>query len=83
MPEGMGTPPGPVDAVPPADSGAIPVAPSAFEQPKKGDGPTVAFAQYNPRTGEYVGSDGKLYTRATKAAETSLDKTWKDLLLTE
>lgn len=83
VPEGMGTPPGPVAAVPPADSGAIPVAPSAFEQPKKGDGPTVAFAQYNPRTGEYVGSDGKLYTVTNLAAESSLDKTWKDLLLTE
>ncbi|MCP9273336.1 MCE family protein [Mycolicibacterium arenosum] len=83
VPEPMGAPPGPVDVVPPPDAGAIPVAPSAFGRSEKGDGPSVAFAQYNPRTGEYVGSDGKLYTVTNLAADSPLEKTWKDLLLTE
>lgn len=86
-PEVTGPPPGPmpgpVDGMPPPDAGALPVAPSAFGAPEKSDGPTVAFAQYNPRTGEYVGSDGKLYKVTNLAAETPLTKTWKDLLLTE
>ena len=66
--------------MPPPDAGALPVAPSAFEAPEKGDGPTVAFAQYNPRTGEYVGSDGHLYKVTNLSADTPIDKTWKDLL---
>jgi phospholipid/cholesterol/gamma-HCH transport system substrate-binding protein len=40
----------------------------------------VAVAQYNPRTGEYVGSDGKLYKVANLVADAPLVKTWKDLL---
>jgi phospholipid/cholesterol/gamma-HCH transport system substrate-binding protein len=41
----------------------------------------VAVAQYNPRTGEYVGSDGKLYKVTNLVAGTPLGKTWKDMLL--
>lgn len=42
-----------------------------------GDGPSVAVAKYNPRTGEYMGSDGKLYRQADLAtAPTS----WRDLM---
>lgn len=67
--------------VPPADGGAIPAAPSAFGPAKKDGGPSVAFAQYNPRTGEYVGSDGKLYKVTNLVAEKPLVTTWKDLLL--
>ncbi len=66
--------------LPPAD-GAVPVAPSSFGGAKPEAGPTVAFAQYNPRTGEYVGSDGKLYKVTNLVAEKPLQKTWKDLLL--
>jgi phospholipid/cholesterol/gamma-HCH transport system substrate-binding protein len=62
-----------------AGDAAIPVAPSAFGA-TPGAGPTVAFAQYNPRTGEYVGSDGKLYQVTNLVADAPLDKTWKDLL---
>ena len=60
--------------------GAVPVAPSAFGATKPGAGPTVAVAQYNPRTGEYVGSDGKLYKVTNLVADAPLVKTWKDLL---
>ena len=54
---------------------------SAFGPAKKDGGPSVAFAQYNPRTGEYVGSDGKLYKVTNLVAEKPLVTTWKDLLL--
>ena len=59
---------------------ALPVAPSAFGATKPHAGPTVAVAQYNPRTGEYVGSDGKLYKMTNLVADAPLVKTWKDLL---
>ena len=59
----------------------MPAAPSAFGTAKPGAGPTVAVAQYNPRTGEYIGSDGKLYKVTNLVADTPLGKTWKDLLL--
>jgi virulence factor Mce-like protein len=84
-------PPGPPADVPPvpaasvvpplAGDGAVPAAPSAFDGAKPGAGPTVAFAQYNPRTGEYVGSDGKLYKVTNLVAEKPIQKSWKDLLL--
>ena len=61
--------------------GSVPAAPSAFGTAKSGSGPTVAVAQYNPRTGEYVGSDGKLYKVTNLVADAPLTKTWKDLLL--
>jgi len=74
----LGPPPDSPPAAP--DGGAVPVAPSAFGT-ANGDGkPTVAVAQYNPRTGEYVGSDGHLYKVTNLSADTPIDKTWKDLL---
>ena len=57
------------------------VAPSAFGTSKPGGTPTVAVAQYNPRTGEYVGSDGKLYKVTNLVAGAPLAKSWKDMLL--
>jgi hypothetical protein len=80
-PVGQPAGPAPVAAgdVPPPD-GPLPVAPSAFRATKPGAGPTVAVAQYNPRTGEYVGSDGKLYKVTNLVADAPLEKTWKDLL---
>jgi phospholipid/cholesterol/gamma-HCH transport system substrate-binding protein len=76
-------PPVPAEGVvpPPPVDGAVPAAPSSFDGAKPGAGPTVAFAQYNPRTGEYVGSDGKLYKVTNLVAEKPLQKTWKELLL--
>jgi phospholipid/cholesterol/gamma-HCH transport system substrate-binding protein len=84
----VGPPPGPAPgaaggAPPPTAPlpGAAPqVAPSAFGATKPGAGPTVAVAQYNPRTGEYVGSDGKLYKMTNLVADAPWVKTWKDLL---
>ncbi|MGV0835033.1 MCE family protein [Mycolicibacterium thermoresistibile] len=43
------------------------------------DGPTVAFARYNPRTGEYMGSDGRLYRQSDLSGSA---KTWQELLPT-
>ncbi len=76
-PAEIGTP----DVVlPPADGSVPQAAPSSFDGGSKGTGPTVAIAQYNPRTGEYVGSNGKLYKVTNLAAGEPLEKTWKDLL---
>lgn len=84
----LGTPPGPMpDAgtpgeVPPpvAGGGAPVVAPSAFDTATPGARPKVAVAEYNPRTGQYMGSDGKLYTVTNLAVGVPLPKTWKDLM---
>ena len=74
MPEQAGPAP------PPPDPGALPVAPSAFTGAGPEDVPEIAVAQYNPRTGEYVGSDGKVYRVTNLVADTPLSKSWKDLL---
>ena len=60
----------PVPAPPPI------VSPSAFTG-GQGKGPSVAVAKYNPRTGEYMGSDGKLYRQADLAAAPT---SWRDLM---
>lgn len=84
----LGPPPGPApdpvpaagDAPPPIDGGAAPAAPSAFGTAGPGARPKVAVAEYNPRTGEYVGSDGKLYKVTNLAVGLPLPKTWQDLM---
>lgn len=65
-------------AVPPGDPAAPGIAPSAFEGDQS-QGPSVATAKYNPRTGEYLSPDGKLHrqTNLTTAA-----KSWQDLMPT-
>lgn len=50
-------------------------APAAF-QGGAADGPSVAVSKYNPRTGEYMGTDGKLY-RQTNLPTAA--KSWQDL----
>ncbi|MCV7423131.1 MCE family protein [Mycobacterium yunnanensis] len=66
--------------VPPVgDGGASPVAPSAFTG-SAGAAPKIAVTQYNPRTGEYVGTDGKVYTVTNLAVANPLPQTWQDLL---
>ncbi|MGH3639437.1 MAG: MCE family protein, partial [Mycobacterium sp.] len=81
-PDGAGDVPPP--AAPPPGSGdgstAAPAAPSAFGATSPDAGPKVAFAQYNPRTGEYIGSDGNLYKVTNLVADAPLVKTWRDLL---
>jgi phospholipid/cholesterol/gamma-HCH transport system substrate-binding protein len=73
-------PPGPVE-VPPPDGGAVPAAPSAFGSngSGRGAGPSVAVAQYDPRTGRYLAPDGQLQQVSTPVAGTQ-PRSWKDLL---
>lgn len=76
------TPPLPSSAPAPGaagDGGALPVTPSGLSSGAAGR-PSVAVAQYNPRSGEYVGSDGKLYTVSNLAADEPLPASWKDLM---
>jgi phospholipid/cholesterol/gamma-HCH transport system substrate-binding protein len=73
-------PAAPTDVPPPtgAENGVPPAAPSAFGVNGSGPGPSVAFAQYDPRTGRYVRSDGQLYRQSNLV--TPAPKTWEDLL---
>jgi virulence factor Mce-like protein len=75
---GAPIPPGPPAETPPVD-GAIPAAPSGFVGNGSGAGPSVAFAAYDPRTGDYVSPDGLLQTQ-TNLAQGATPKSWKDLL---
>ncbi|GAY15335.1 MCE family protein [Mycobacterium sp. shizuoka-1] len=59
--------------VAPADQ---PVAPSAFTGNDQ-HGPQLQVAKYDPRTGQYMGSDGTLY-RQTNLAKPAA--TWQDML---
>ncbi|OBC01066.1 mammalian cell entry protein [Mycobacterium sp. 852013-50091_SCH5140682] len=69
VPHGPALPPEP-------DAGAPAAAPSAFHSDGS-SGPSVAIAKYDPRTGQYMGSDGKLYQQANLA---TTPKTWQDLM---
>ncbi|MBX7434981.1 MCE family protein [Mycobacterium sp. Y57] len=53
------------------------ISPSAFEGGSPSSGPSVAVAKYNPRTGEYVGGDGKVYRQADLAGA---PKSWQEML---
>jgi virulence factor Mce-like protein len=57
---------------------AVPVAPSAFDGNESG-GPSVATAQYDPQSGQYIAPDGALH-RVTNVAAGAAPKSWKDLL---
>ncbi len=62
-------------------------APSAFVGGGSGPGPSVAIAQYNPRTGAYVGPDGQVYRQSDLVTPTATNgprapKTWKDMFAT-
>ncbi|HEY7050604.1 MAG TPA: MlaD family protein [Mycobacterium sp.] len=62
----------PQDGVPPA---AVPqAAPSA----SGASVPSVATAQYDPRTGRYITADGQMYQQSNLAG--SAPKTWQDML---
>jgi virulence factor Mce-like protein len=67
--------PAPQEA-PPAD-GAIPAAQSAAIG--QAGGPSVAFAHYDPRTGDYLSPDGVMHTQTNLIAG-GAPKSWKDLL---
>jgi len=75
--------PGPSTA-PPTTPGDTPAAapasmPKTFFDNPAGAGPSAATTNYDPRTGRYVGADGKVYqqTNLTTSADPT---TWKDLL---
>jgi phospholipid/cholesterol/gamma-HCH transport system substrate-binding protein len=74
-------PPPPLDpATPDTPNGGQPqAAPSSFGA--KVLGPSVATAKYDPRTGRYVGPDGKLYQQSDLATSKA-PKTWRDMLPT-
>jgi phospholipid/cholesterol/gamma-HCH transport system substrate-binding protein len=69
----------------PAAGGAAPAAPSAFghsgSQPGAQPGPSVAIAQYDPRTGSYFTPDGQVYRQSDLATRKG-PKTWKDMFAT-
>lgn len=89
-----GTPPlppeappvGPVDvldvpAPPAAPQDGPQVAPSSFGSNGSGSGPSVAVAQYDPRTGGYVAPDGQLY-RQSDLVRRQGPKAWQDMFPT-
>jgi phospholipid/cholesterol/gamma-HCH transport system substrate-binding protein len=68
---------------PPAviDGGRPQAAPSSFGAKGSRPMPSVAVAQYDPRTGRYLTSDGKLYQQSDLVNSTA-PKKWQDLLPT-
>ncbi|MCK0176620.1 MULTISPECIES: MCE family protein [Mycobacteriaceae] len=74
-PEDVPLPPGAVAVPSPAP---VP-APAAFEGKTPSGAPSVAIAKYNPRTGEYMGGDGKMYRQSDLV---SSPKSWQDLMPT-
>jgi hypothetical protein len=79
QPPAAAVPPPPAAPAPAApDGGAAAVAPSSFTT---GSRPSVAVAEYNPRTGMYVTPDGQIYRQSDLVAGVA-PKTWKDMLPT-
>jgi phospholipid/cholesterol/gamma-HCH transport system substrate-binding protein len=78
-------PPPPPPAAPAApdqvDGGQPQAAPSSFGAKASKPAPSVVVAKYDPRTGRYVGPDGKLYEQSDLATSKA-PKTWKDMLPT-
>ena len=56
------------------------VAPSSFAENGSRATPSVAFAQYNPRTGAYMAGDGHLYHQSNLVTTSAAPKTWTDLM---
>jgi phospholipid/cholesterol/gamma-HCH transport system substrate-binding protein len=77
-PPALPEPPIPID-MPDADQTDATTSPSSLHTNNL-DAPTVGFAIYNPRTGNYLGPDGHLYSQ-TDLAKPAAPKSWKDLLL--
>ncbi len=75
-----GVPPSAVPLPPtavPVPRPAPEVSPSAFTG-DSAPGPSVAIAKYDPHTGQYLGSDGKLYRQANLAGPAP--SSWRDLM---
>jgi phospholipid/cholesterol/gamma-HCH transport system substrate-binding protein len=73
-----GTPIPPVPVPPAPVDGAVPAAPSAFND-NGSPGPSVAIAHYDPRTGDYLSPDG-LLQQQTNLAAGGAPKSWTDLM---
>jgi phospholipid/cholesterol/gamma-HCH transport system substrate-binding protein len=58
---------------------ATPAAPASFSA-AGADGPSVAVATYDPRTGRYVGPDGMAHVQSDLVTD-STARDWKDLVL--
>ncbi|MGB8403087.1 MAG: mammalian cell entry protein, partial [Mycobacterium sp.] len=69
--------PGPAEVnIPAPQNGSAPqAAPSAFKG--SASGPSVMIARYDPRSGQYLGSDGKLYKQTDLATPA---KSWQQML---
>lgn len=65
-------------AVPPpaVEGAAVPAAPSAHVT--EGDHPSVAFATYNPETGQYAAPDGKVYSQSDLVRPPA--QSWEELM---
>lgn len=75
--EGQGIPPDSRFDPPPAD---VPPgnAPAAATTPAPAAAPAVAYTQYDPDTGEYLGPDGQLYRQTDLVADTH--GSWEEML---
>lgn len=74
----------PSDTPPPPPMPHLPEdtnTPAAFSESGSAE-PSVGFANYNPRTGEYFAPDGTMY-RQTDLVPATTSRTWKNLLLND
>ena len=69
---------GPANGAPPAAPSA---KPSAFGGNTLPAGPSLAVAQYDPHTGNYVGPDGQVYQQSD-LVKTKAPKTWQEMFPT-
>jgi phospholipid/cholesterol/gamma-HCH transport system substrate-binding protein len=78
------TPPPPAETPPPPagpDGAVAPASARSSGTPGSAPGPSVAVAQYNPLTGQYVTPDGHVYWQSDLVTPAAA-RTWKDLLPT-
>jgi hypothetical protein len=76
-------PPPPAGQPPPdkANAARPQAAPSSFGAKDAQPIPSVAIAEYDPRTGRYVGPDEKFYQQSDLASSAA-PKKWQDMLPT-
>lgn len=77
--EGTPMPPGPDPAAAPPADGTTAVAPSSFGA--AGEGPSVAIATYDPKSGQFATPDGGVYRQPDLAAAGG-PRSWQDLMPT-
>jgi phospholipid/cholesterol/gamma-HCH transport system substrate-binding protein len=78
---GQGIPQLPPEPAPPAaDAQQPPAAPAAADAGSGSAPPPIAFAEYDPATGTYVGPDGRVYTQANLALDRP-EQTWQSMLI--